>query len=81
MYSEVFYPMAPRNSVPRICRHYHYQHLPPPEEPTNFMAELRRGLRGVDRGGFWGKVKSAGWRLLRECLPFSAKTTMLTTPT
>jgi hypothetical protein len=73
--------MAPRNSVPRICRHYHYRHLPPPEEPTRFMGELRRGLRGVDKGGFWGKVKSAGWRILRGCLLFYAKITMLTTPT
>jgi len=63
--------MAPRNSVPRICRRYHYQHDPPPSNPTAFMRELRRGLRVVDKGGFWGKAKSAGWRVLGAYPSFS----------
>ena len=70
MFSETFYPMAARNPVPRIVRRYHFQHLPPPEDPTEFMEELRYGLRGVKRAqtGFLGKVKSVAWRFLRKCL-------------
>jgi len=62
--------MAARNPVPRIVRRYHFQHLPPPEDPTEFMEELRYGLRGVKRAqtGFLGKVKSVAWRFLRKCL-------------
>jgi hypothetical protein len=66
MYSETFFPMAARNSVPRICRRYHYQHDPPSSNPTEFMADLRRGLRVVDKPSFWGKMKSAGWRVLSQ---------------
>jgi hypothetical protein len=66
MFSETFFPMAPANSVPRIVRRYHYKHVPHPEDPVELMSDLRQGLRGVSKGGFWGKVKSAGWRILRE---------------
>jgi hypothetical protein len=80
MYPEIFYPMAPRNSVPRICRRYHYQHNPPPSHPTEFAGELRRRLRGVDkRRGLWDKVKSVAWRLMRECISFSANSMTLMT--
>ena len=65
--------MAARNSVPRVCRRYHYQHDPPPSDPTAFMRELRRGLRVVDKDGFWGKAKSAGWRALGAYPSFSNK--------
>ncbi|KAI0263855.1 hypothetical protein BC834DRAFT_971202 [Gloeopeniophorella convolvens] len=50
--------------TPKIVRRYHYQHAPPPSDPTEFMVELRRGLRGVQRPGFMGKIKAAGWRIL-----------------
>ncbi|KAI9507977.1 hypothetical protein F5148DRAFT_1284510 [Russula earlei] len=56
--------MAAPNSVPRVYRRYHYQHLPPPTDPNTFMVELRRGLRGAKRVSFWGTVKSVGWRFL-----------------
>ena len=62
-----FYPMAPADSVPGIIRNYHYEHLPPPSNPTEFMVALRRGLRGANGVGLWGKLKGAGWRFLREC--------------
>src|SRR6267142_3531068 len=79
MYPEIFYPMAPRNSVPRICRRYHYQHNPPPSHPTEFAGELRRRLRGVEkRRGLWDKVKSVAWRFMRECMAFSANSMTLT---
>lgn len=64
--SEVFFPMASAYSVPRVPRRYHYEHAPPPSESVELMEDLRRGLRGVPKGGFWSKVKSVGWRLLRE---------------
>lgn len=67
----LFYPMAPGDSVPGVIRHYHYEHLPPPSNPTEFMVALRHGLRGVNQVGLWGKLKGAGWRFLREC-PVSA---------
>ena len=68
---EIFYQMAPCNSVPRVCRRYHYQHNPPPSQPTEFAAELRRRLRGVDkRRGFWDKVKSVAWRITCEYMSF-----------
>ena len=63
----LFYPMAPAHSVPTIIRRYHYQHLPPPSNPTEFMSSLRHGLRGANEVGLWGKLKGAGWRFLREC--------------
>ena len=66
MVSETFFPMAAAGSVPRIVRKYHYEHFPPPSDSIELTAELRRGLRAVPHGGFWSKVKSAGWRLLRE---------------
>ncbi len=66
MFSEVFSPMAPADSVPRVVRNYHYEHFPPPSDSVELTAELHRELRAVPHGGFWGKVKSAGWRLLRE---------------
>jgi hypothetical protein len=66
MFSEVFFPMAAADSVPRVVRRYHYEHFPPPPDSIELAAELHRGLRAVSHGGFWGKVKSAGWRLLRE---------------
>ena len=66
MFSETFFPMAAANSVPRIVRKYHYEHFPPPSDSTELTAELRRGLRAVPHGGFWSKMKSVGWRLLRE---------------
>ncbi len=62
-----FQPMALANSLPGIYRRYDYMHLPPPSNPTQFMADLRRGLRGVNEVGLWGKLKGAGWRLLCEC--------------
>ncbi len=62
-----FYPMAPADSVPSIVRRYHYQYLPPPFNPTEFMVALRRGLRGANEVGFLGKLKGAGWRFLRAC--------------
>lgn len=66
MFSETFFPMAAANSVPRTVRKYHYEHFPPPSDSTELTAELCRGLRAVPHGGFWSKVKSVGWRLLRE---------------
>lgn len=66
MFSETFFPMAEADSVPSIVRKYHYEHFPPPSDSMELTAELHRSLRAVPHGGFWGKVKSAGWRLLRE---------------
>ena len=66
MFSETFFPMAPSNAVPRVYRRYHYEHAEQPSESIELMADLRRGLRAVPKGGFWSKVKSAGWRFLRE---------------
>lgn len=66
MSDDLFHPMAPAHSVPTIIRRYHYQHHPPPSDPTDFMSSLRRGLRGVNEVGLWGKLKGAGWRFLRE---------------
>ncbi|KAI0294374.1 hypothetical protein BC826DRAFT_1104662 [Russula brevipes] len=64
MYCEILYPVAEPTSVPTVYRRYHYEHDPPSLEPTEFMVELRRGLRGAKRPGFWKNVKSAGWRFL-----------------
>ena len=63
----LFYPMAPAHSVPTIVQSYHFQHLPPPSNPLEFMSSLRRGLRGANEVGLWGKLKCVGWRFLREC--------------
>lgn len=54
----LFHPMAPADSVPGIIRHYHYQHVPPPSNPTEFMVALRRGLRGANKVGLWGKLRA-----------------------
>ncbi|KAH9067635.1 hypothetical protein EDB87DRAFT_15900 [Lactarius vividus] len=59
-----FYPMAPADSVPATIRYYHYQYLPPPSNPTEFAVALRRGLRGANEAGLWGKLRGAGWRFL-----------------
>ena len=66
MFSETFFPMAAPDSVPRTVRKYHYEHIPPPPDFIELATELRRGLRAVPHGGFWGKVKSAGRRFLRK---------------
>ena len=67
MFSETFYPVAEPDSVPKVYRRYNYQHLPPPSDPAQLMPDLRRGLRGAEKATFWGKVKSIGRRLRREC--------------
>jgi hypothetical protein len=81
MFSETFFPMAAANSVPRTVRKYHYEHAPPPSSSVELTAELHRNLRAVPHGGFWGKVKSVGWRLLRESfiyLIYTRPTTLTT---
>jgi len=57
MSDDLFHPMAPAHSVPPIVRRYHYQHHPPPLNPTDFMSSLRRGLRGVNQVGGLRTVK------------------------
>ena len=81
MFSETFFPMAAANSVPRTVHKYHYEHSPPPSSSVELTAELHRNLRAVPHGGFWGKVKSVGWRLLRESIIYLIYTrpTALTT--
>ncbi|KAI9441634.1 hypothetical protein H4582DRAFT_2073796 [Lactarius indigo] len=59
-----FYPMALADSVPATIRYYDYQYLPPPSNPTEFTVALRRGLRGANEAGLWGKLRGAGWRFL-----------------
>ncbi|KAI0002209.1 hypothetical protein BJV74DRAFT_41026 [Russula compacta] len=65
MFSEIFYPVAEPDSVPKVYRRYNYQHLPPPSDPTQLMPDLRRGLRGAEKASFWGKMKNIGRRLRR----------------
>jgi hypothetical protein len=62
-----YYPMAPSDCPPKIISRHRYLHGPPSSDPAEFMEALRQGLRSAKRRGFWGKLKSVGWHLLRGC--------------